>query len=73
MSQTCLGFVYILCILWQFEANMTHLGVRIFNRVDHELADEFINDKGLFMKYTSDMRKAGYCWVLLGEAVEWLL
>lgn len=39
-------------------ANMTHLGVRILNRVDHELADEFINDKGLFMKYTSDMRKA---------------
>lgn len=38
---------------------MTHLGVRIFNRVDRELADEFINDHGLFMKYTRDMREAG--------------
>jgi len=37
--------------------NMTHLGDRIFNRVDHELAEEFINDRDLFMKYTSAMRQ----------------
>ena len=36
---------------------MTHLGDRIFNRVDHELAEEFINDRDLFMKYTSAMRQ----------------
>lgn len=39
------------------QGNMTHLGDRIFNRVDHELAEEFINDRDLFMKYTSAMRQ----------------
>lgn len=39
------------------EANMTDYSQRIFHRVDQELAEEFITDEGLFMKFTGDMRK----------------
>ncbi|CAK9024845.1 unnamed protein product [Durusdinium trenchii] len=39
-------------------ANMTDYSQRIFHRVDQELAEEFITDEGLFMKFTGDMRKA---------------
>eukprot|EP00913_Durusdinium_trenchii_P015742 g14793.t1 len=38
-------------------ANMTDYSQRIFHRVDQELAEEFITDEGLFMKFTGDMRK----------------